>query len=60
MRYALLICTDETADAAMSPEEASGVLGEYRAWGEQMGQRGVLESGARLRPTSDATTVRLR
>jgi hypothetical protein len=60
MRYAMLICTDETADAAMSPEEASTVLGEYMAWGEEMGKRGVLQTGERLRRTTDATTVRLR
>ncbi len=32
----------------------------YEAFGEEMGQRGVLQGGERLRPTSDATTVRVR
>jgi hypothetical protein len=60
MRYALLICTDETAMEARSPEEAAAGLNEYLAFGEEMTRRGVLQGGDRLRPTSDATTVRVR
>jgi hypothetical protein len=60
MRYALLICTDESADEARSPQEAEASMGEYGAFGEEMGRRGVLQGGERLRPTSDATTVRVR
>ena len=32
----------------------------YAAFGEEMGARGVLQGGERLRPTTDATTVRVR
>ena len=60
MRYLLFICTEETADQAMSPEEAAARMAKYGAFGDEMGRRGVLEGGARLRPTSDATTVRVR
>jgi hypothetical protein len=60
MRYALLICTEEAADEALSPEEASARMAKYAAFGEEMGQRGVLQTGERLRPTTDATTVRVR
>jgi hypothetical protein len=60
MRYALLICTDETAVQALSPEEGSAMLSEYGAFSEEMGSRGVLQGGERLRPTTDATTVRVR
>jgi hypothetical protein len=56
MRYTLLICVDETGEQALGPDE----LGEYVAFGEEMGRRGVLQSGERLRPTTDATTVRVR
>ena len=59
MRYALLICTDETLMDAASPEEAAASTAAYMAWGEEMGRRGVLQGGERLRPTSDATTVRV-
>jgi hypothetical protein len=60
MRYTLLICTDETAMDAASPAEQAASNAAYMAWGEEMGQRGVLQSGERLRPTADATTVRVR
>src|SRR4051812_88737 len=60
MRYALLICGDESADAAMSPREGQARMAEYVAFGEEMGQRGVLQGGERLRPTTDATTVQVR
>ena len=60
MRYLLLICTDESADAAMSPEEGEAQMAEYMKFGEEMGARGVLQGGERLRPTTDATTVRVR
>jgi hypothetical protein len=56
----MLICTDETAVQALSPEEGSAMLSEYGAFGEEMGRRGVLQGGERLRPTTDATTVRVR
>ena len=42
MRYLLLICTDESADAAMSPEEGEAQFKEYMKFGEEMGKRGVL------------------
>jgi len=60
MRYLLMICTDESAATARSPEEMNEGLQEYLAFGEEMGKRGVLVGGERLRPTTDATTVRVR
>ena len=59
MRYALLICADETAMLAASPEETSAMMAAYDAFGAEMGARGVLQGGERLRPTTDATTVRV-
>jgi hypothetical protein len=60
MRYLLMICVDETTVQAYSPEEAQSMMAEYAAFGEEMGKRGVLQGGERLRPTTDATTVRVR
>lgn len=60
MRYLMMICTDEQAEGSLSPDEGAARLAEYLAFGEEMGQRGVLEGGERLRPTSDATTVQVR
>ena len=60
MRYALLICIEEKRQAEMSEDEASAQTAAYMAWGEEMGGRGVLQGGERLRPTTSATTVRVR
>jgi hypothetical protein len=60
MRYALLICGDETAMEAVSPEEAQASMAKYVAFGEEMTKRGVLQGGERLRPTTDATSVQVR
>ena len=60
MRYLLMICGDESAMEAASPDEQSATLAEYGVWAEEMGKRGVLQGGERLRPTTDATTVRVR
>jgi hypothetical protein len=60
MRYAMLICRDEKANEAMSPSEESAIVTEYAAFTEEIDRRGVLRGGERLRPTSDATTVRVR
>lgn len=60
MRYQLLICTDERAEEALSPEEDAEMMAEYGVFYEEMTKRGVLQGGERLRPTTDATTVRVR
>ncbi|HZA86343.1 MAG TPA: hypothetical protein VE466_05650 [Acidimicrobiales bacterium] len=60
MRYLLMACTDEEATGALSLDERSAVVAEYMALAEEMGSRGVLLSGEQLRPTWDATTVRVR
>jgi hypothetical protein len=54
MQYVLLIHDDEKS--APSPER----LAEYGRFGEEAQRRGVLRGGQRLRPTSSATTVRVR
>lgn len=35
-------------------------MAEYGTFAEEMGRRGVLQGGERLRATTDATTVRVR
>jgi hypothetical protein len=59
MRYVLLICTDEAADLA-SPDATGGMSPDYEAFAKEMAARGVLQGGERLRPTTDATSVRVR
>jgi hypothetical protein len=54
MRYLLLIAGDENA----LPSE--DVTPEYVEWMKMVSDRGLLQGGERLHPTSDATTVRVR
>jgi hypothetical protein len=42
------------------PELEADIASALAAWFEEMTERGVLVDGDRLRPTSDATTVRIR
>lgn len=62
MRYLLMICTDESAFPAEESARQSqdAVDAEYGAWMTEMAERGILLGGERLRPTADATTVRVR
>jgi hypothetical protein len=56
----LIICEDESAWGAVSPEEAEASMKGYMEFGEEMGRRSILQGGERLRPVSDATTVQVR
>jgi hypothetical protein len=60
MRYLLMICTDEAAIQALSHEEESALLAEYGAFAADLDRRGVIQTSARLRPTTDATSVQVR
>ena len=54
MRYALLICHDENAITGTDPGRVAGFDALYQRLGDR------LLDGIRLRPTTTATTVRVR
>jgi hypothetical protein len=58
MQYLLLIYGNEKAMLSAPKEAASQMLGAYTAYTEAMKNAGVWRSGHRLRPTTEATTVR--
>ena len=58
MQYLLLITGDESV--VLSQAEAEEQMGRYAKFTEDVAARGVLRGGERLRPTTDATTVRVR
>jgi hypothetical protein len=60
MRYLLTICTDEKWFESLPAEQLQEFTAEYASFVEEMGERGVLEGGERLRSTADATTVRVK
>jgi hypothetical protein len=60
MRYILMINSDEKWYASLPPDQLQGFMDEYVEFGKEMGERGILQGGERLRPTTDATTVRVK
>ena len=57
MKYMLMICDDESV--ILSPAGVHA-LPQIQAWDTEVDTRGIRRGGARLRPGSDATTVRVR
>lgn len=58
MRYLMLVCVAEGVD--LSDEQRAQMGPATEAWVAEMDGRGVRVEGDRLRPASDATTVRRR
>lgn len=58
MRYALLVCIDESRE--LSEEDAERQYADFMAFQDEMEARGVLIARERLRPTSLSTIVRVR
>jgi hypothetical protein len=57
MRYMLMICGDESV--ILSPAEVHA-MPQIRAWDAEVDARGIRRGGARLRPSNEAATVRVR
>ena len=60
MQYLLLIHNDEKAMQTATQEETGSILAAYGAYMKAMTDAGVSKGGMRLRPTSTATTVRVK
>jgi hypothetical protein len=58
MRYLLMIADEE--NETNIKDDGSPMSPEYVAFMTELGESGVLQGGQRLRPTSDATSVRVR
>ena len=60
MRYMLMDYVNEGGWQQLTKAKQESWLGAYRAYMEAMTQAGVLKSSGGLRPTSSATTIRIR
>lgn len=60
MRYMLLIATDEALEADRTPDQEAALMQEYGAFTAELQAAGAMLGAERLRPTSTATTVRIR
>lgn len=59
MQYMLLLYSDFSSFQKLTPEEQKKGYGAYQAFTEALRKSGVYQASGRLRPTSDATTVRV-
>jgi hypothetical protein len=60
MRYMLLIYGDEQAQAGISEADAAVQYEAYNSFTKDIVDRGLMQGGDALQPTSTATTVRVR
>jgi hypothetical protein len=60
MRYMLLIYGDEQAQAGMSEADGAAQYEAYNTFTKDIVDRGLMQGGDALQPTSTATTVRVR
>ena len=59
MQYILLLHADEAGFSKMTPAEQQQGMAAYAAYGEALSKAGAAKGSNRLRPVSDATTVRV-
>lgn len=59
MKYLLLIYGNEAAMLSADKKSVEEMMAAYGAYYEAMKKAGVIVGGERLRPTGDATTVRV-
>jgi hypothetical protein len=60
MQYLLLIYMNEREYAAMAPSAANSIMQEYMEFTKSIVQAGQFKAADRLKPTSTASTVRVR
>jgi hypothetical protein len=60
MQYLLMIYGNEAAMLAAPKDAVTQMSAAYAAYTEAMKKAGVIRGGERLRPTTDATTVRVK
>ncbi len=60
MQYLLLLHSDEKAMQEATPDQSAAMLAAYGAYTKAMSEAGVRLASQRLRPTSTATTVRVK
>ncbi|MCC6994778.1 MAG: YciI family protein [Deltaproteobacteria bacterium] len=60
MQYMILIYDNEKAWADMSKADSDKMFAEYMGYTQDMVKAGVMRSGDALKPTTTATTVRVR
>lgn len=60
MQYIVLIYGNEKSWSSMPKQQLEQMYAEYMTYSQEMAKAGVMRGGSELKPTSAATTVRVR
>jgi len=60
MKYLLMICSEEAGYEKFSEEDMGKLMADYGVYTEALQEAGNLVGAERLKPTTTATTVRVR
>ncbi|HEY3655435.1 MAG TPA: YciI family protein [Steroidobacteraceae bacterium] len=60
MQYLLLIYANERDEGALDPAAMAAIMQEYQEFTKSIVQAGQMKAADRLKPTSSASTVRVR
>jgi hypothetical protein len=60
MQYMLMIYADESAFATMTPQDGEQMSAAYAVYSQELAASGALVAGERLKPSPNATIVRVR
>ena len=60
MKYLLMIYASEAEESKMPQAEMGKMMQAYGAYTEALTKAGALQAGERLRPSTDATSVKVR
>ena len=60
MKYLLMIYASEASETPTPPDDTGKLMQAYGAYTEALVKAGAMQAGERLRPTADATSVRVR
>ena len=60
MQYLVMIYSSEAEESKMPPAEMGKMMQAYGAYSDALVKAGVMQGGNRLRPITDATSVRVR
>ena len=60
MEYLLLIYSDETEEANLTPEQREAMIAPYIAFSKEVRERGMYVTGSEAYPSSSGRTVRVR
>src|SRR5687767_3728260 len=60
MKFLMMILDNEAAQSKLPPAEMERIVGQHRKVAEELTRQKKLVNGSQLRPSAEATTIRLK